>query len=352
MTTPTPAPGPTPTNTTSPTTPTTPTSPTSPTSPASPTNPSSGRDVRAERTDIDQNPEVGGGGRREVEVRGAPSSGVVLARGLAQAAQRRAGTAPTPRLPEVELVMRRIRPDADRLTAYQQLVGEAVGDVVPAGFLHVLAFPLGTAMLARPDFPLPVIGMVHVANHVELRRPVLLGEELDAHLHAERLAPHKRGATVDVVAELAVGGDVVWRGVSTYLAKGVRLPDADAPDAGERPTFVPPTPTGQWRLGRDVGRRYATVSGDHNPIHMSALAARAFGFPGPIAHGMYTAARALADVGVGRGDAYTWEVEFASPVLLPSTVSVRVAPDDAGFTLAAWSRTGKLHLTGTVRPLS
>lgn len=287
---------------------------------------------------------------RTVEVTGPTSNAALLARGLARAA-RGATSARVGDLPDVVLVRRAVRADADRLTAYQQLVGETVSDALPAGYLHTLVFELHTALLARDDFPLPALGMVHLANRVEQRRRVGADEVLDATLRAERLAPHRRGATVDLVGELAVDGDVVWRGVSTYLAKGVRLPDAAAPPDGDRPAWVAPLPTGSWRLGADVGRRYAAVSGDRNPIHTSRLAARAFGFARPIAHGMYTAARALADVGPARGDAYVWDVEFATPVLLPSTVSVRVAPDDAGgFTLAAWSR--KPHLTGSVRPLA
>jgi len=335
----TPTPGPTPADAATP--------------PPSPRNP---QGLRLPAADPAESSAVAGP-RREVEVGHAPSSSVVLARGVVAAARAR-GTTTAPRLPDVDLVLRGIHPDPERLTAYQQEVGEAVTDVLPSGFLHVLAFPLGTAMMARADFPLPALGMVHVANRAEVLRAVRLGEELTGRLHAERLAPHRRGVTVDLVAELAVGDDVVWRGVSTYLAKGVRLPDADAPPVPDRAPFSPPTPTGQWRLGRDVGRRYAAVSGDHNPIHTNPVAAKVFGFPRPIAHGMYTAARALADVGVARGDAYVWEVEFASPVLLPSTVSVRVAADDAGpaagaggFRFTGWSRSGKVHLTGAVRPL-
>ena len=68
------------------------------------------------------------------------------------------------------------------------------------------------------------------------------------------------------------------------------------------------------------------MSGDRNPIHTSALGAKAFGFPRAIAHGMYTAARALAEAGPRRGDAYDWTVSFAKPVLLPSTVDVALRP--------------------------
>ncbi|GEN80345.1 MaoC family dehydratase [Actinotalea fermentans] len=294
--------------------------------------------------------------RETVEVTRPTSNATLLARGLARAATGGAKLAGA--LPDVVLVRRGVQADPAVLAAYLQLVGEEVRDVLPAGYLHTLAFPVSTAMLARPDFPLPALGMVHLANRAEVRRPVGVDEVLDARVHAENLVPHRRGTAVDVVAELATDGEVVWRGVSTYLARGVRVPGADRPDDARRPEWHAPEPTGLWRLGADVGRRYAEVSGDHNPIHTSRVAARAFGFARPIAHGMFTAAKALADVGpAGRGDAYAWEVEFATPVLLPATVSVCVTPDDGpgagdaagAFTFAAWSR--KPHLTGSVRPL-
>jgi len=300
---------------------------------------------------------AGPAARETVEVTRPTTGTVVLARELRRAATARGWvTAP---LPGVVLLSRGLRADPDTLATYAQLVGEEVRDVLPAGYLHTLAFPLGTAMMARADFPLPALGMVHVTNRIEVRRAVGVDEVLDGRVHVENLAPHRRGTTVDVVSELATDGEVVWRGVSRYLVKGVRLPGAEPPEAAERPTWVAPEPTGQWRLGSDVGRRYAAVSGDGNPIHTSRLAARAFGFARPIAHGMFTAAKALADVGAAaRGGAYAWDVEFATPVLLPATVSVRVAreqtsggaPASDGFAFAVWSR--KPHLTGTVRPLA
>ena len=135
--------------------------------------------------------------------------------------------------------------------------------------------------------------------------------------------------------------------MSTYLARGLFLLGEGAAD--DRTPFEPPTPTGRWTLAADAGRRYAAVSGDRNPIHVSSLAAKAFGFPRAIAHGMFTASLALATVGAARGDAFDWSVTFAKPVLLPSTVNVRVAPSGSGFSLAAWSSVP--HLTGSVTPL-
>jgi acyl dehydratase len=246
----------------------------------------------------------------------------------------------------------------EHLTDYQRLIGERVCDTLPAGYLHVLAFPLATALMVRGDFPLPLLGLVHESNAVSVHLPVQVGDVLEVRASAENLRAHRRGVQVDLVTEVSTGGELAYRGVSTYLAKGFGLPSGErAAEEAPREEFVPPLPTARWELGSGVGRAYGAISGDRNPIHTSVLGAKAFGFPRTIAHGMYTAARALAEVGAGRGDAYDWTVEFEKPVLLPGTVQVAIhrVPDDGahpgGFTYAGWNgKSGKRHLSGTVTP--
>lgn len=289
-----------------------------------------------------------------VELAEVPGLGGLYARGIARSATfagSRETTVGPSSLPQTHLVVRGVRADADRLTAYQHLVGEPGTDVLPAGFVHVMAFPVATALMVREDFPLPLLGMVHLANRVEQRRPVLLGEELDVVVHAEQLAAHGAGASVDLVVDVTVGPEVVWHGVSTYLAGGVRIAGAERPEREPRTEWTPPTPTGQWRLAPHDARLYAAVSGDRNPIHSSKVGARLFGFPKTIAHGMHTAARGLADIGAARGEAFTWGVEFAKPVLLPGTVTTGITRDERGFTVEGWSaRSGKKNLTVRIDP--
>ena len=86
-------------------------------------------------------------------------------------------------------------------------------------------------------------------------------------------------------------------------------------DAGRRSR-----PRAEWKLGGDLGRRYAAVSGDRNPIHMHALTAKPLGFPAAIAHGMWTKARCLAALESRLPDAFTVEVRFRKPILLPAKV--------------------------------
>ena len=77
---------------------------------------------------------------------------------------------------------------------------------------------------------------------------------------------------------------------STYLRRAPARTGRRATGRARRATAG----VGDVAGARDVGRAYAEVSGDHNPIHTSRIGARLFGFPRPIAHGMWTQARCLA----------------------------------------------------------
>ena len=290
-----------------------------------------------------------------------------LARTAALAAARRRGTAPTT-LPDVAYETRDVPVDTTRLAAYQALLGLRAADRLPAGYVHTLAFPLHLALMVRDDFPLPPAGMVHVANRVTQHRALWREDRLDLRVAAVNLRPHRAGTQLDLVAQVRRAGssEVAWEGVSTYLARGtdpqtpatseqvvaLGTTSSDAGGEGERVGWVAPVPTASWRLAADTGRRYAQVSGDRNPVHLSALTARPFGFRRAIAHGMYTAARALADVGPAAGHTFVWTADFAKPVLLPATVSVRVAPEDDGFGYTVWQPGAtRPYLTGAVTPL-
>ncbi|MFI7483717.1 MaoC/PaaZ C-terminal domain-containing protein [Kocuria sp. M1R5S2] len=311
-------------------------------------------------------------GRDRVLLPGTPSLGRLYVRAAAAAAGRVLPTGRRPgrrhdressaaTLPAVEHVAEGVGVEGPRHEAFCRTVGAPLregpgGTEVFPGHLHALAFPVAMSVLTRPDFPLPVLGMVHLANEVELLRPVAVGEELTVTAWAERLRPHRSGAQVDVVARLSgPDGHAVWTGRSTYLSKGVRVP-GPVPEAPRR-DFHPPVPTALWRLPAGTGRDYAAVSGDWNPIHLSAAGARALGMERAIAHGMYSASRALAEAGVPAGTPLRWTVEFAAPVPLPATVAVAFSDDGRGpawrrSEYAGWDpRRRRPHFTGGVERL-
>ena len=99
----------------------------------------------------------------------------------------------------------------------------------------------------------------------------------------------------------------------------------------------------------DIGRRYASVSGDRNPIHLHGLSARLFGQKGAIAHGMWTKARCLAALQGHLPEAYAVEVAFKLPVRLPAKVAFASWQEDDERRFALHdARSGKPHLTGAL----
>ncbi|MHA7304146.1 MaoC/PaaZ C-terminal domain-containing protein [Arthrobacter sp. TMN-49] len=261
-------------------------------------------------------------------------------------------------LPARAVEVRGVHADLAKLTEFAHLMGEPARDILPSGYLHALVFPAAMSVMVQEDFPLPLLGMIHLRNQVQHFAPVLFTDELSVRAWARDLSGHRVGTQVQIVAEVHSGDGtaLLWRGVSTYLAKGVFLPGLDKPSPAEpRVEFVPPVPTAQWQLGVDTGRAYAAVSGDFNPIHLSVLSAKALGLRRSIAHGMYAAARVLATVPQAKPNAFSWDISFDSPVFLPATVSLEVLDHrtDDGVWLSseftAWNaRSARKYFSGTV----
>ncbi|WP_320067303.1 MaoC family dehydratase [Micromonospora sp. RTGN7] len=287
------------------------------------------------------------GGRAVVELPRLPQAGPLYRRALLGAlpgvGRRRGDT-----LPGVELTVAGVTVDRAHLADYDRVCGFRLADRLPATYPHVMGFPLALRLMTGPEFPMPLAGLVHVANRITVHRPVEAGETLDFSAYAERLRPHDRGRQVDVVLVGSIGGEEVWRGVSTYLGKERAAGGGERRGPGERPGA--PAATAHWRVTPRVGVHYARVSGDHNPIHTSRLGARLFGFPRPIAHGMWSKARCLAALENRLPEAYTVEVAFKLPVPLPSTVAFSVGADGPGWEFALNdARAGRPHLAGAVR---
>jgi acyl dehydratase len=197
------------------------------------------------------------------------------------------------------------------------------------------------------SFPFPALGLVHIANRIVQHRPIRIGEPLALRVWAADLTDDPRGRRFSLRSEARVDDALVWEEDSTILKR-----DGGSQGGGRRPARQdqPELPvTATWRLPGDLGRRYASVSGDMNPIHMHQLSARLFGFPTAIAHGMWTKARCLAALDPRLPDSFAVEVEFKKPILLPATVEFAELDDAAGIGFAVrGAGKGTPHLDGRV----
>jgi acyl dehydratase len=254
-------------------------------------------------------------------------------------------------LPDTRLARTDVAVDPAEVAAYARVCGFGFGDTLPVTYPHVLAFPLQIALMSDRAFPLALPDLVHVRNRIDLARPIGSQEHLDVEVWAERFAQHRSGATVDLCAAVSAGGDEVWRGRSTYLARGAKAPEGAPTSDVEVHVGHLDRAVATWRVPDDTGRRYAKVSGDVNPIHLSGLTAKAFGFKRAIAHGMWVKARALAALQGRLPDALSVDVVFKKPLFLPSTVTLATARAEDGWDFAVRNASsGVDHLLGAARP--
>jgi acyl dehydratase len=229
----------------------------------------------------------------------------------------------------------------DQLRRYLDVCGYPPDTtVLPATYPHVLAWPPMIRLLRSRAFPLPLIGLVHIGNVIHQVRPLSTQDKLDFAVRWENLRDHERGRAVDVVTEATVDGRWVWRETSSYLRRS-RQPGR-SPERGLAHVDIP-EPDQVWSVTPATAATYARVSGDRNPIHTSTPIARLFGFPGRIAHGMWSLARCLAELDLP--DRSTVDVSFKLPVVLPAQVGFSARLD--GFELRD-ARTGRPHVSGRV----
>nr|WP_157554308.1 MaoC/PaaZ C-terminal domain-containing protein [Nocardia crassostreae] len=254
-----------------------------------------------------------------------------------------------PEIPDRSLTLEGFRVDPDHLAAYCHATGLRFGDSLPLTYPFVLTFPLAMALVVQRDFPFVAVGAVHAENLIERTREISVSEPLDIKTHVENLREHPKGLLVDAVSEVSVGRELVWRQVTTFLHQQ-KTSLSGGPRPEPKPDEEPPRPLRQLRVDQGMIHRYAAASGDRNPIHMSALGAKALGFPKPIAHGMWSAAAILGSLEGRIPEKATYAVKFGKPIFLPSTVNVYADKVADGWDLALkHPKKGYPHLTATMR---
>lgn len=250
-----------------------------------------------------------------------------------------------------------VLPDVGHVDRYRELVGGGSVQRLPLLYPHLLGFGMQLSLMTQSGFPFPVLGLVHVANEVRSTGPLPVGARLDVEVTVGPVRPHPRGRTVDLLTVVGRDGAPEWTETSTYLhrARGSHAPAADPAAAAGTAAGEPGADlhlSARWRLAGDLGRRYAAVSGDRNPIHLHPWAARAFGFPRAIAHGMWSAAAVAAALEHRLPAAVRFEVSFRRPVLLPGTVRLlaAVTADAVVAELRGHEDAGTLHLAAIATP--
>lgn len=254
-------------------------------------------------------------------------------------------------LPRLSAELLSAHTTSDALSQYERACGFIQSNHIPITWPHILAFPLHLKLLTEKAFPLPLLGLVHLRNTITQHRPIGVGEtlKLDVCLgHQERTS---RGIEFGIITNASSAGTVIWEETSTMLFR-------QSEKHAESATKAPPPPlerypnTTEIEAPESIGRQYAKISGDSNPIHMHALSARVFGFPRAIAHGMWSKAHALAILEQQDG----WQsgpvqvnCQFKKPLFLPGTALLNWRTGKNGWDYQLLNARGDApHLSGRI----
>lgn len=241
--------------------------------------------------------------------------------------------------------------DPVKLAAYRNVCGFSASSVLPPTYLHVLAFNLQMQLMTAKEFPFPLLGLVHLGNRIKVHRPLGGVNKVYIGVQASNLQPHAKGATFSLSTQVEDGLGVLWEEESTMLCREMKLEGAVA--LVDELLTTPMTEVTRFQAPADIGRRYAKVSGDYNPIHLSGPSAKLFGFPKAIAHGMWLKARTLAllsnHLPLSNLDI---DVQFQKPVRLPSEIILVASSAGSHGQLRLEGPQGLVHMVGSWQPAS
>src|SRR6201994_2518015 len=241
--------------------------------------------------------------------------------------------------------------DQTNVAEYAGVTGLRYGNNVPLTYPFTLTFPAMMSLVTGFDFPFAAMGSVHTENQITQYRPIAVTDTVGVHVHAENLREHRKGLLVDLVTDVSVGNEPAWHQVTTFLhQQRTSLSDEPKPPPQKQPKLPPPSTV--LRITPAQIRRYAGIGGDHNPIHTNPVAAKLFGFPTVIAHGMYSAAAVLANIEARIPDAVEYSVRFGKPLVLPGTAGLYIDEGHDGWEISLRNiAKGYPYLTGTVSAL-
>jgi acyl dehydratase len=277
----------------------------------------------------------------------APSAMLMYWRALRTAGKSPAAVEALPQLTYVrpDLVL-----DAGHIARYEALCGFAPAQGLPLTYPQLLTFPLVMQFIGSKDCPWPAMGTVHLANAMEQFGVLNAGDRVRVEMSTGLLFTHEKGQAYTLDFRILRDGQALWQGTQTLLRVGVKQARGE-PYASQLSGDLPLSHQADLAVPGNIGRRYGRISGDMNPIHLSALSARLFGFRRAIAHGLWTQARALAallpPLPVSQAAV---AVDFKTPLFLPARASLWTSRSAGGASFEVRDAKGqKPHLRGELR---
>ncbi len=226
-----------------------------------------------------------------------------------------------------------------------------INDSLPLTYLYLLAFPSQLSVMTSKQFPISVMGLVHLGNTLEFK--AIMDIEKPVRMETSTLIPTKEEGSLfpTFSVNFFQGTTLVATCSSNYIAKRKRKSEKKAEEE-VLPQLEKRVPiyTENLTFTQRIAFKYARISGDFNPIHISPFLAKSFGFKSSIAHGWCSASRVFSIIEKHTKKELKYiTVNWKTPILLPANVKLELYDNTDGSTaFKVTNKKDELCLEGSV----
>lgn len=233
----------------------------------------------------------------------------------------------TEQLPRLSAKRIQVKIDTYHLARYCDVCGITFSNKLPILYPHVIAAPLHMWLITHPTFPLRLLGAVHLRNHIIQQRPIDITETVSITCCITTERRTEKGIEFDFTTVLHNNSEIVWEGLTTYFVRG-KFGKADPESTLTHLEKIPNSQTlKKWHIHERIAKRYAVITQDYNPIHLSKWLAKLFGFQRDLAHGFCVLAKSLNEAKIfppiNANTAQRLDVLFKGPTYLDSHVVLK-----------------------------
>jgi hypothetical protein len=218
-------------------------------------------------------------------------------------------------------------------------------------YLYLLAQRAQLAAMLDTDFIYSIPGLIHTGNELKMDAKPVLNKNIEQRVGIKIEGKEQgRLRRIFFEVEMVQDGCQIAHNRSTYVLNNInKLSTKKIIIKTPKSELANAVMSEAWPLAENIGRQYAKLSGDFNPIHLHSIVSRWYGFPRPIVQGMYLVARAEASiVRQMQRPLHTISVKFRSPVSLPSRPCFHLIPEiaDRGKFYVTSARDFSFHIDG------
>jgi len=200
------------------------------------------------------------------------------------------------KIPRISSTLKDVTVDLNNLNYYNKVCHLKNSPNLPILYPHVMAGVSQLNLFSHPEFPIKMLGTIHMANKIVQTKPLpIVGNyQIKSRISNERY--FNKGIEFDLITNVFLQDEEVWTETSTYRKNCKFQTNQTYCSTINLEKLDDFKTVDQWNISWKLGKQYATISKDFNPIHLSMVLAKAFGFKKDLAHGFCVLAQAMGKI--------------------------------------------------------